>query len=217
MILFYFIFWVVCWPLCFFCTPYYLFILVCLVRNNQIQKWKPDRWWSCPGKRPARPLYFLFFVWLSFFGGALDDVDSCLTDYLGCWMYVQQTKQVYVYRHVAIKIWGTNYECVLSNGGGSWLARRPGQAGPSQAKRERERENEEIYSINRGTRFCLFRHHFEAIGAFSTKGRHSNETKQSESYVLTGVSCGRRSHLNDRINFGNARERERETRDRAMQ
>jgi hypothetical protein len=122
-------------------------------------------------------------------------------------MYVQQTKQGYVYRHVAIKIWGTNYECVLSNGGGSWLARRPGQAGPSQAKRERERENEEIYSINRGTRFCLFRHHFEAIGAFSTKGRHSNETKQSESYVLTGVSCGRRSHLNDRINFGNARER----------
>jgi hypothetical protein len=89
-------------------------------------------------KASTSPLFFIFRV-IVFFGGALDDVDSCLTDYLGCWSYVQQTKQGYVYRHVAIKIWGTNYECVLSNGGGSWLARRPGQARPGQAKRERER------------------------------------------------------------------------------
>lgn len=104
-----------------------------------------------------------------------------------------------------------NASCQTAAGVG-WCG---GQAGARPVQeREIEREKEEIYILIGETRFCLFRHHFEAIGAFSTKGRHSNETKQSRVVRLDRcpVAGGRTSTIVSTLEM-----RERETRDRAMQ
>ena len=72
---------------------------------------------------------------------AFHDVDSCMTT-ISPVGYIQQTKQGYVYRHVAIKIWGQIMNASCQTAAGVVEARNK--------ERKREREREKIKQENKG-------------------------------------------------------------------
>ena len=111
-----------------FCSVFiYLFIYcVCVFCESEIEiiSMKLSR-------DPCREACINFFLFLWSF----HDVDSCMTT-ISPVGYIQQTKQGYVYRHVAIKIWGQIMNASCQTAAGVVEARN------KERKRERERERE---------------------------------------------------------------------------